>query len=176
MGLKQGKIQTSNFKYYNGKKDIVVFRSSWELMAFEKLEKLGSIGVISGWSSEDVVIPYKSDIDDQVHRYFIDLKVETKDSIVLVEIKPSGETFIPPKPKVFKTEAHKRNYEQKLLTCIKNQNKWKYTLQYCARMSQITGVPWNFQIWTEKVHKISDGKNQGLLESKNPFVKQIFNV
>ena len=175
MGIKQGKILTSNFKYYTGKKDVIVYRSSWELMAFEKLEKLGAIGIVKGWSSEDVVIPYKSDIDEQVHRYFMDLRVELKDSIILVEIKPFSETYIPPKPKTFKSESHKRTYENKLLTCIKNQNKWKATIQYCARMSQVTGVPWNFQIWTEKVQ--FSPKAQGILESiKNPFVKQIFNV
>lgn len=168
MGLKQGKIRTSDLNFYLGKQDVIVFRSSWEYKAFQKLEMLGKLGKIIGWSSEDVVIPYKSDIDEEIHRYYMDLRVEMKDRVVLVEIKPFKETFIPARPKIFKTDAQKRGYENHLLTSIKNQNKWKYTLQYCARMSEISGKPWTFQIWTEKVNKGS--------KPSNPFVKEVFEI
>lgn len=168
MGLKQGKIRTDSFKYYNGKQATIVFRSSWEYRAFMKLEQLGSIGKIIGWSSEDVVVPYVSDIDLQAHKYYMDLKVEMEDKIVLVEIKPYKDTYIPQKPKFFKTEAQKRSYENQLLTSIKNHNKWDSTLKFCALQSERSGKPWTFQIWTEKI------KSKTL--PRSAYIREVFDV
>ena len=53
------------------------------------------------WSSEEIAIPYKSPIDNRVHRYFPDFYVKVRESsgkIVhkLIEVKPSKQTT-PPK-------------------------------------------------------------------------------
>lgn len=165
MGLKQGKIRTSNLQYYLGKKQEVTFRSSWELKAFQILEMYGKIGKIIGWSSEDVIIPYKCDLDEKVHKYYMDLKIETKARTLLVEIKPYKDTHFPNKPKFFKTEKQKINYERQVATVIKNQNKWEQTLKYCAMMSERTGRPWDFQIWTEKRNAKSPPPNKYIREA-----------
>jgi len=166
MGLKQGRIKTSSFKYYLGNQETVTFRSSWEYKAFMKLEQLGAVGKIIGWSSEDVVIPYMSDVDLKMHKYYMDIRVEMHDKVVLIEIKPYKDTYIPAKPKMFKTDAQKRNYEAQVLTSIKNQNKWKYTMQFCALQSERCGKPWTFQIWTEKI------KSKTL--PRSTFIREVF--
>ena len=53
------------------------------------------------WSSEEIAIPYKSPVDNRVHRYFPDFYVKVRESsgkIVhkLIEVKPSKQT-VPPK-------------------------------------------------------------------------------
>ena len=56
------------------------------------------------WSSEEIAIPYKSPVDNRVHRYFPDFYVKVRESsgkIVhkLIEVKPSKQTVPPKKPK-----------------------------------------------------------------------------
>jgi len=168
MKWKQGKIRTSNLNYYIGKQKEIVFRSSWELKAFQILEMYGKIGKIIGWSSEDIIIPYKNDLDEKIHRYYMDLRIETNTRTLLVEIKPAAETHFPNKPRTFKSDKHKQNYERKVATVIKNQNKWSQTLKYCEMMTERTGRQWDFQIWTEK------RKNE--TPPSNPYIREAFTV
>ena len=50
------------------------------------------------WSSEEVVIPYISPIDNKRHRYFPDFLIQTSKGWFLIEVKPQVETkyFTPP--------------------------------------------------------------------------------
>jgi hypothetical protein len=50
------------------------------------------------WSSEEIIIPYRSPIDGKVHRYFPDFWVKTSQGETLIEIKSKIQTK-PPKPK-----------------------------------------------------------------------------
>ena len=52
------------------------------------------------WASEELPIPYKSPIDQKVHRYFPDFitKIKQKDGkelIVMIEVKPEKQTLKP---------------------------------------------------------------------------------
>ena len=97
------------------------------------------------FSSEEIVIPYKSPIDNKFHRYFVDfyIKVKQSDNTIkeyLIEIKPSKQTVEP-----VVTKKKKRNTiltEQTMW--VVNQSKWSAAREYANKRG------WEFIILTEK--------------------------
>jgi hypothetical protein len=105
------------------------------------------------WASEKVVINYKSQIDNKIHRYFVDVDfiVNGNDGIqrrYLIEIKPFEQT-IPPKMPTRKTTKAIQRYNQAILTFQKNQDKWTYARVWAKNNGYI------FDIWTEKTLGLS---------------------
>ena len=95
------------------------------------------------WSSEEFSIPYRSPIDNKIHRYFPDFLVKKKNmqgvvESVLVEIKPAKET----KPPAVQNKPTKR-YIQEVYTWGINNAKWKAAEEYCLDRK------WKFSIMTE---------------------------
>lgn len=83
------------------------------------------------WSSEEIVIPYLSPKDGNMHRYFPDfwIKVVTHDGRYeecLVEVKPKSQT-VPPKLRKRKT----KRYLEECITYEINQAKWASAETYC---------------------------------------------
>ena len=72
----KGKYRPKNRQKYKGDVGEVVYRSLWELK-FMKYCDLNS--KILKWSSEEIIIPYKSPVDNRIHRYFPDFYVKYKD-------------------------------------------------------------------------------------------------
>jgi hypothetical protein len=138
--LYQGWYKPRYPEKYKGNVDKIVFRSGLELKFFRffDLNK-----VILRWNSEEVVVPYVSDLDGHLHRYFVDawLKVKGKNGVkeYLVEIKPFPFTREPAQQNR-KTQA----YQQKVFEYIKNLNKWKAAAAYATKKGQ------KFIILTEK--------------------------
>lgn len=131
-----GKYRVKHISKYKGNPDNVVYRSGWELHAFNWCDNNPNIKT---WSSEEVVIPYLYEVDRKYHRYFMDLKITFKSGrTILVEIKPEKETQPPKRP-----DKSKR-YINESLTYVKNMNKWKAANSYAKDRG------WEFQIWTEK--------------------------
>ena len=86
-----GRYRVKNRKKYEGDFNKVKYRSLWERQTFKWLDN--NPGVI-GWSSEEVIIPYRCKTDGKIHRYFVDLFIRTKDGkIFLIEIKPKKQTL-----------------------------------------------------------------------------------
>lgn len=118
----QGKYKPSNPKKYRGDISNIQYRSSWELTFMRYLDT--SSNVLS-WNSEEVIIPYYSELDGRSHRYFLDFAVEVRDregnkNVFLVEIKPKAQTIPPKKPK----KIGKR-YIKEVTAYVTNQAKWK---------------------------------------------------
>jgi short-subunit dehydrogenase involved in D-alanine esterification of teichoic acids len=112
-----------------------VFRSLWERQVFKWCDDNPSI---IKWSSEETVVPYRCKTDNKIHRYFVDLKIKTRDGKVwLIEIKPEKETKEPKKRKKTK------RYINEVMTYIKNQSKWEAAKEYAENRG------WKFDIWTE---------------------------
>lgn len=131
-----GRYRVKNRDKYQGDPDKVVYRSSWEKACFIWCDNNPNI---AKWSSEEIVVPYKWDIDKRMHRYFVDLKLTFKDNkTILVEIKPEKETAPPKRP-----DKSKR-YINEAMTYVKNMNKWK------AANSFAKDRGWEFQVWTEE--------------------------
>ena len=131
-----GRYSVKNPSKYEGDPTKVIYRSLWERHAFKWCDDNPNI---IKWSSEEVVIPYLYEVDRKYHRYFMDLKLKTKQGkTFLVEIKPDGQTRPP-------TGARRtKRYLTESLTYIKNVNKWEAAEEYAKDRG------WEFVIWTEK--------------------------
>ncbi len=90
---KPQKFTPRNPKKYIGDVNNIIARSQLESKYFLFCDL--NDGIVK-WNSEEVIVPYLSPIDNKVHRYFIDLYVETnKGNKFLVEIKPYSQTIKP---------------------------------------------------------------------------------
>ena len=133
----KGKFRPSNPTKYKGDPTKVIYRSLWELKFMRWCD--GNVNILK-WSSEEVVIPYKSPIDNRFHRYFPDFVVKTiNNEKFMIEIKPSRQA-IKPKPPKKKTKS----YMRESFEYIKNQAKWQAAKVYC----EDNGM--KFKIITEK--------------------------
>ena len=96
------------------------------------------------WGSEEIAIPYRSPIDNKVHRYFPDFYVKLKETTgkikkYIIEVKPKKQLKPPVKPK-----RQTKGYIREAFEYARNQAKWKAAREYCAdRM-------WEFKVITEK--------------------------
>lgn len=125
---------------YKGNTENIVARSTWELATYIWLDSDGHNN-IKRWSSEEIVIPYKFDLDGKYHRYFVDLYIEKIDGTkLLVEIKPEKYTRPPKKPK-----RETKRYKEEVAQWIKNNNKWHAAMQYAKKHGMV------FEVWTEGV-------------------------
>lgn len=137
----KGYFKPKNPQKYQGDPTNIVYRSRWELKLMMYLDDHKEI---LSWSSEEVIIPYRSPIDGKIHRYFPDFKVtkinkEGKKETALIEIKPLSQTQPPKKqPKITK------RYLTEVKTWGVNEAKWKAAQSYCLDRG------WSFHIFTEK--------------------------
>ena len=95
----KGKFRPKNPKKYKGNPTNIIYRS---LLERRFMVYLDNTPAVLKWSSEEIIIPYVSPIDNRVHRYFPDfyMKFKNKSNITveqLIEIKPSKHTK-PPNP------------------------------------------------------------------------------
>lgn len=136
----QGRYIVRNPEKYLGDYKNVIYRSSWEL---KFLSWCDTDPNVVGFSSEEIVVPYKSPVDGKYHRYFVDMfvKIKNKDGVVksyLVEVKPKKQTQAPtPQPRKTK------QYINEVVTWGINQAKWAAAEEYCMDRG------WEFKILTE---------------------------
>jgi len=137
----KGKFRPKNHKKYKGDYREVVYRSSWELKFMQYCDTNKSI---VKWSSEEIVIPYRSPVDNRIHRYFPDFYVKYKDvkgnyQEKVIEIKPAKQVT---EPKIQKRRTKK--YVTEVFTYATNRAKWEAAEDFCKDRK------WQFQILTEK--------------------------
>jgi len=137
----QGIFRPKNPQKYIGDSNNIVYRSSWECRVMNWFDQNDDI---MSWASEELIVPYKSPIDNRFHRYFPDfiVKVKTRDGTVktlMIEVKPKKQT-VPPEPKKRVT----KQYVTEVTTYGVNQAKWKAAHEYCLDRG------WEFKIMTEE--------------------------
>jgi hypothetical protein len=137
----QGYFKPKNPQKYKGDPTNIVYRSSWELKLMTYLDLHKDIVT---WGSEELFIPYRSPIDNKIHRYFPDFIVtkinkEGKKETALIEVKPAAQTK-PPK----KQEKVTKKYITEVTTWGINEAKWKAADEYCKDRG------WSFHIFTER--------------------------
>ena len=137
----KGKFRPKNYKKYKGDFREVIYRSSWELKFMQYCDTNKSI---VKWSSEEIVIPYRSPVDNRVHRYFPDFYVKYRDvkgnyQEKVIEIKPAKQVK---EPKVQKRRT--KRYVSEVFTYATNKAKWEAAEDFCKDRR------WQFQILTEK--------------------------
>jgi len=84
------------------------------------------------WGSEEIALPYRSPIDNKVHRYFPDFYIKVQESNgkikkYLIEIKPQKQTAPPPKP-----QRQTKGYMREAYEYARNQAKWAAAKEWCA--------------------------------------------
>ena len=140
MSYKKGIFNPKNPKKYNGNADNIVYRSSWELRVMKWLDDNPKV---IWWASEELPIPYKSPIDQKVHRYFPDFIVRIKrkdgqETTMVLEVKPESQTKQPVRRR--KTAR----FIQESATYAVNQEKWRAADLFCKEHG------WQFKVLTEK--------------------------
>jgi hypothetical protein len=132
-----------NKSKYVGDVTKIVIRSQLEMRFAMWCDRTPAI---KQWASEELVVPYKSPIDNKIHRYFVDFWMVTQNERGehekwWVEIKPKVETMPPAMPKKM-TEKGRRNLQEATMTYYVNQAKWQsatsYAQKHAARFIVIT--------------------------------------
>ena len=137
----KGKYYPSFPRKYKGDPTNIIYRSLWERKFMVYCDKNDSI---LEWASEEIAIPYRSPIDNRVHRYFPDFYMKVKEfngkiKRYVIEVKPAKQTKPPAKPK-----RQTKGYIREAYEYAKNQAKWKMAREFCADRQ------WEFKVVTEK--------------------------
>lgn len=119
-----------------------VYRSALERDFFLFFDK--NINV-TAWASEGIVIPYFFNVDNKVHKYYVDLIAAIKDNKgeiqkYLIELKPHSQTRLP----VSSTRKKSSTILYENIMYQKNQCKWKAASEYAAKKGM------KFVVLTEK--------------------------
>jgi hypothetical protein len=137
----KGKFSPKNPSKYKGDPTGIIYRSLWERKLMVYLDE--NINVLE-WSSEEMAIPYRSPVDNRIHRYFPDFiaKLRNPDGTVktlMLEVKPKIQTREPKIP----TNKKTKRYITEVMTWGVNQAKWKSATEYCLDKG------WDFKLITE---------------------------
>lgn len=137
----KGFFKPKNPSKYKGDPTNIVYRSSWELKLMMYLDNHQDIIY---WGSEEIIIPYRSPIDNKIHRYYVDFIVtkinkDGKKETILIEVKPSKQTIEPKRPKKIT-----KKFITEVTEYSKNTAKWKAAENFCKDRG------WKFHIFTEK--------------------------
>lgn len=138
----KGVFRARNPHKYKGDPTNIIYRSRWELMVMQKLD---SHPDVMEWSSEEIILRYRSPVDGKVHRYFPDFWVKKRDkdgntTCDLIEVKPLKQT----QPPTVMEGKPTRRYLNEVMTWGVNSAKWKAAREYCKDKG------WNFVIITER--------------------------
>ena len=136
----KGWFRPKNPKKYKGDAANVVYRSNWELRVMKHFDEDPNI---LWWASEELVIPYRSPIDQRMHRYFPDFIAHVrqktgKEKTIVIEIKPEKQTKKP----IQKRQT--RKFLEEAATYAINQEKWRAADIFCQKEG------WDFMVLTEK--------------------------
>ena len=137
----KGKYYPSFPRKYKGDPTNIIYRSLWERKFMVYCDKNQNI---LEWASEEIAIPYRSPIDNRVHRYFPDFYMKVKETNgkiknYVIEVKPAKQTKPPTKPK-----RQTKGYIREAYEYARNQAKWKMAKEFCADRQ------WEFKVVTEK--------------------------
>jgi hypothetical protein len=136
----KGIFRPRNPQKYRGNVHNIVYRSSWELRCMKWFDNTENV---LWWSSEELIIPYFSPVDNRQHRYFPDfvINIKNKDGVkktYVIEVKPEHQTKVPTQ------KRRTKKYIQEAATYVVNQSKWRAADKFC----QDNG--WEFRILTER--------------------------
>jgi len=128
------KYKPTNKEKYIGNVEDIVCRSLWERSVCKFCDENPNILL---WSSEEIMVPYLSPVENKIRNYIPDflIKIKTDKGIEtwMVEVKPKKQTIL------------KENSSKKeKITWAINMAKWKAAEAYCKKNN------FTFKILTEK--------------------------
>jgi len=139
--LHQGRFIPRNPKKYRGDPTNIIYRSSYELKFMNWCDMNEDL---QEWGSEEIAIPYRSPLDNKIHRYFPDFYIKVGKKKYLIEIKPERFTKEPTIPK-----RRKKRFINEVKQWGVNLAKWESAKEFCIDQG------WEFKIITEKELGIS---------------------
>ena len=124
----KGKYRPNNPLKYRGDYRNIIYRSLWELKFMKYCDSNQNI---LEWGSEEFWLPYRSPLDNKVHRYFPDFYIKVKETTgkinkMVIEVKPKKQCIEPKRPK-----KKTRGYIYEVREYARNQAKWKAAKSYC---------------------------------------------
>lgn len=143
----QGIYKPINPDKYSGRMDNIVYRSGLELKWFRFFDLNP---YIINWACEEFVVGYINPLDNEQHKYFIDvfIRYRTKNDEVkeaLIEIKPFTQTR-PPERKKRLTKSYRYAVKQYIV----NEAKWNYASKVAEKhnidfkiLTETGFVKWN---------------------------------
>jgi hypothetical protein len=140
MKYHKGVFKPKNPKKYKGDATNIVYRSSWEIRVMNWLDDNPNV---LWWASEELHVPYRSPVDQRMHRYFPDFIVRIRrkagqETTLMIEVKPERQTKKP-------TQKRKtKRYLEEAATYAVNQEKWRAAEIFCQQQG------WQFVVLTEK--------------------------
>ncbi len=138
---KSGKYYPRYPRKYRGDPTNIVYRSLWERKFMNYCDITESV---NEWASEEFQNPYRSPLDNKVHRYFPDFFLKYNDTngkrrSMVVEVKPDKETKMP----ITNPKRRTKSWAYSVRTWAINQAKWKAAREYCKDRG------YEFKIMTE---------------------------
>ena len=136
----KGKYRPTHPSKYRGNPTNIIYRSLWELKFMKYCDSNSNI---LEWGSEEIIVPYRSPIDNRYHRYFPDFYIKVKENTgtikrMIIEIKPQKQCI---EPKVQKRKT--KSYVYQVCEYAKNQAKWEAAKEFCEDRK------WEFKVLTE---------------------------
>ena len=124
----KGKYRPNNTLKYKGDYRNIIYRSLWELKFMKYCDSNQNI---LEWGSEEFWLPYRSPLDNKVHRYFPDFYIKVRETTgkinkMIIEVKPKRQCIEPKRPK-----KKTRGYIYEVREYARNQAKWKAAKSYC---------------------------------------------
>ena len=137
----KGKYKPRKPSKYKGDPTNIIYRSMWERKFMMYCDSNANV---LEWNSEEIALPYRSPVDNRVHRYFPDFYVKLKENggkikRMLIEVKPLKQTMKPKKPK-----RKTKGYIYEIYEYAKNQAKWEAAQNFCEDRN------WEFKVMTER--------------------------
>ena len=125
---KKSLFKPSKPKKYKGDVNNIICRSSWEKKFCSWCDLNESI---IEWGSEEFWIPYRSPLDNRVHRYFPDFIIKIKENTgniktYVIEVKPRKQTRPP-----IKRKKVSKNFISESTVYAVNQAKWEAADAWC---------------------------------------------
>ena len=124
----KGKYRPNNPLKYKGDYRNIIYRSLWELKFMKYCDSNQNI---LEWGSEEFWLPYRSPLDNKVHRYFPDFYIKVRETTgkinkMIIEVKPKRQCIEAKRPK-----KKTRGYIYEVREYARNQAKWKAAKSYC---------------------------------------------
>ena len=124
----KGRYRPNNPLKYKGDYKNIIYRSLWELKFMKYCDSNQNI---LEWGSQEFFLPYRSPLDNRVHRYFPDFYIKVRENTgkikkMIIEVKPLRQCMEPKRQK-----KKTRGYIYEVREYAKNQAKWKAARSYC---------------------------------------------
>lgn len=139
--IHKGRFNPRNPMKYRGNTANIIYRSSYELKFMNWCDLNADV---VEWGSEEIAIPYRSPLDNRIHRYFPDFYIKVKNKKYLIEVKPERFTKEPKIP-----QRKTKRFINEVKQWGVNLAKWEAANEVCLDNG------WEFKIITEKELGIS---------------------